>query len=235
MEGLDVGNKAYEHRVAEHSLRGGAKTEGDDEVTEGLAGEVTAAALCPRGRKIFVGYGSGRVVAMSLALDSVVATYAPHLERVVDLHYLGPKHEVLVTVGGDRTIAAHDGTVRCGDEDKQTAEMNRRRRYRFVHGAHDAAITLSAVDGDLGLLATAAPDLTVRVWEVATLRMLSLALVPEGREVGALSFLDGFPGLCAALSDSTIKVYAIRGHGKAAASPELPLLAELVPGGAGKG
>ena len=130
------------------------------------ATEIAAAATCPRLRKIWLGDTSGRIVAATLALSQVVATYAPHAERVLSLYHCA-KRDLLVSVGGDRCLGVHDGVVSSGDDDKQTAETNARPRFRWLERSHDAAVTASAASEGLALVATRAGTRRFGVWAPA--------------------------------------------------------------------
>ncbi|KAH8091488.1 hypothetical protein JL720_5794 [Aureococcus anophagefferens] len=101
--------------------------------------------------------------------------------------------------------------VDTGDEDKQTAEMNRRRRFRFVHGAHDGALVATALDADLGLLATA-----------------SRAPAARCRRDGPRSARSAFGPFRAPWPGATAASGSPRASARGAATP--PLLATLTPG-----
>ncbi|CAM9264548.1 unnamed protein product, partial [Phaeothamnion confervicola] len=79
---------------------------------------------------------------------------------------------------------------------------------RAVRGAHDADITALAVSRRLGLVATSSPDLTVRVWDYATLTLASVC-VGHRHEPTVLCFCEPLPLLAAADGSGLVLVWGM--------------------------
>ncbi|CAM9349206.1 unnamed protein product [Choristocarpus tenellus] len=190
--------------------------------------EVTSVCFDAMHKKVLVGDQDGGLHLYSGVSGSWVRAAKPHSAEVSALLYVD-RDGTFISVGWDRTIQIHEavarlphgGPWRSGREGRswtgrqcssQISEGGRNDGVlRSVRQAHDADITAVTFSANLGLLATAAHDLTVRVWDYALLT-LEEVLVAHLHELTCLCFLDPLPCLATADAAGKVMLWATRPH-----------------------
>ena len=174
--------------------------------------EITAAAACPRMRKLFVGTADGAMMAYSIAVGKEVATLTPHSDRVVYLEFF-PKDDIVISVGADSVIAVHDGTVSTQNDDAILPEMNTRKRLRSLEKAHEQPITAAHASQKLSLIVTASQDSSVRVWDVSLLHLVAVFSVETiESDPLAVKLLDPYPAVAVCEANGALNVLDIYSH-----------------------
>lgn len=175
--------------------------------------EITAAACCSRMRRLYTGDASGDIAAYSVGLGVQVASYTPHVRNTRIVHVELCVDDVLLTVGADRMLAAHDGRVSTTNDDRIVdCSGNCRQRLRVVFAAHEQAITTAVVSRQLSLIATASQDSSVRLWDFCSFRLEALwSAEAIHSEPVALAFLAPYPALVVAESSCAVNVWSVPG------------------------
>ncbi|KAJ8613788.1 hypothetical protein CTAYLR_008859 [Chrysophaeum taylorii] len=190
------------------------------------ATEITAAACCPRMRRLYVGDATGGVAAYSIGLGIQVARYASHDARVVHLELVD---DVVLSVGAD-VLAAHDGCVSSANDDRiAESAANDRTRLRAVYKAHEQAITSVAVY-PRRYVATASQDSSVRLWAFCSFRLDALwSAEAIHSEPLALAFLEPRPALVVAETSGAVTVFPVATDLAAAAAAAPPVVRLIAP------
>lgn len=175
--------------------------------------EITAATCCSRLRRLYTGDASGDIAAYSVGLGVQVASYTPHVKNTRIVHIELCVDDVLLTVGADRMLAAHDGRVSTKNDDRIVdCAGNCRQRLRVVFAAHEQAITTATSSRQLSRIATASQDSSVRLWDFCSFRLEALWSAESiHSEPVALAFLAPYPALVVAESSGAVNAWSVPG------------------------
>ena len=170
------------------------------------SGEVTSCVLDERQRKLVLGTDRGEVLvfnALNLELikDFPARQKSPHAgHSVSQLLYAGGGDPVVMSTSSDLQLAVHDESSR-GLESLQT--------MRSVCHAHEAEFSAAAFSRVHSLIATAATDSSLHVWDFTSLKLLHI-LSSHNCHIGGLTFVDPLPLLVSADSGGNILLWATR-------------------------
>jgi WD40 repeat protein len=152
--------------------------------------DATATCIEPRHKLLFVGCQDGTIGAHHAITGALRSSHVTQSAEITALVYVSGD-ETLISVSCDGRLGIHD--ARCTGSDLPI--------LREVARAHDSDILLVCCSRRLGLIATAAADTTLRVWDYFTLALHS---IPRGHgqySLTAMTFLDPLAAL--ATSDSS--------------------------------
>ncbi|KAG5178486.1 WD40-repeat-containing domain protein [Tribonema minus] len=167
--------------------------------------QATAFCVDARHKKVVMGDQAGNVGMYSTLNGSRAALAAGHTNEISGLVFAEEPSAAtgigsacaLISVGWDRSIAVHD------------AQLHGPRLLRRMHPAHDGDISQLAFSADLQLIATAASDLTIRLWDYSLLA-LDAVCVGHRHDVAALRFLHPLPAIASAEARGRVMIWATR-------------------------
>lgn len=147
--------------------------------------EITGFAFDARGLRFYLADRYGSINLHHVHDGSVLSAWTPHQAEIGALVY-SPLDRLVITCGWDRAIHIYD--------ELQTQSTDA--LLRQVKNAHEADILCMALGRDLGLLATAAGDGVIRLWDFEDLQLRGSISQDDGRPLPlscAIAFVEKHP------------------------------------------
>jgi WD40 repeat protein len=167
-----------------------------------MGSELTDCVLDGAHRKLVVGNKAGQVLVFNLMNMEVLTSAAPH-DAAVHSVLCVTQDEVLISAGWDQQLRVHH------DIEGKKATL-----IRFVERSHAEELTCSAMSYSASMIATAAADFSVRVWDYQSFKM-EHECIAHASEVTAMAFVETLPLLLTADCMGNVLMWAVRPHPKA--------------------
>ena len=163
---------------------------------------VAGYAFDARGLRFLLADRSGCVTTHRVYDGSLLSSWTPHQAEIGALQY-SPEDRVVVTASWDRAIHVYD----------ESENNPRDALLRRVENAHESDIVGLDVSRDLGLVATAAADGAIRLWDFEDLQLSGAVLAHDGTSLplsSAIVFVRLHPVLVVADANGNVSVVVIR-------------------------
>ncbi|KAJ8612508.1 hypothetical protein CTAYLR_003695 [Chrysophaeum taylorii] len=159
----------------------------------------TGISFNARGLRVVAADRSGGVSTHASHDGSLLLSLEPHQAEVGALVY-SPEDRIIITVSWDRAVHVYD---------ERETKNARDALLRRLDNAHDVDIVAVSFSRDLGLIATAAADNDVRLWDFEDLQLVGSVRYEHSSTAPAIAFLDAHPVLAIADANGDLSLVPI--------------------------
>ena len=167
---------------------------------------ITAMCLDRRSRKLIIGYHNGTILVHNFMNGATMKKFLGHSSDVTALEFVGPD-DCLISTSWDKSVRVFDEAAPGeGLQHPPSGPI-----LRGVTDIHGRDVGCMAFSHSLSLIATAATDFIVRVWDFQHLKLEKYGnLVSHKAEITALVFLEPYPLLASSDCVGKVCIWAVR-------------------------
>jgi WD40 repeat protein/Ca2+-binding EF-hand superfamily protein len=194
---------AYDSDVILYSATTGKQTQHYRNIGKSA---ITSMCLDRRSRKLIIGYHGGNILVHNFMNGAVMKKFVGHSNDVTALQFAGPD-DCLISTSWDKSICVFDELAPGeGLQHPPSGPI-----LRSVTDIHKRDVGCMAFSHSLNLIATAATDFIVRIWDFQHLKMEKYGnCVHHKAEITSLIFIEPYPILASADCVGKICIWAVR-------------------------
>ena len=167
---------------------------------------ITSMCLDRRSRKLIIGYHGGAILVHNFMNGAVMKKFTGHTNDVTALQFAGPD-DCLISTSWDKSIRVFDEAAPGeGLHHPPSGPV-----LRSVTDIHNRDVGCMAFSHSLNLIATAATDFVVRIWDFQHLKMEKYGnCVSHKAEITSIIFIEPYPLLASADCIGKVCLWAVR-------------------------
>jgi WD40 repeat protein/Ca2+-binding EF-hand superfamily protein len=168
--------------------------------------EITSMTLDRRNRKLVIGYHNGEILVHNFMNGAIMKRFYGHQSDVTCL-FMSKPDDCVVSTSWDKSVRVFDEAA-PGEGLGHPPSVG---AIRSVSDVHSRDVVCMALSYSLSLVATAATDFNIRLWDFQQLKM-----EPDGNykhhkaEVTAIQFVEPYPALVSADCTGVICLWTVR-------------------------